>query len=130
MWGMLKIAGDPLPYSGVSGFNVTSRKCLSPAWQGGVVAFGVNALGMIQSVARYLFLPLAAFGIYVAARKDRIITIVLLMTILYYLVTGTTGHTEIRYMLAMHGVLTVFAAAAIDRLLLPRSQVSDLRSQE
>jgi 4-amino-4-deoxy-L-arabinose transferase-like glycosyltransferase len=117
MWGMLKVAGDPVPYSGVAGFNVTSRKCLSPAWQGGVAALGVNVLGMIQSVARYLFLPLAAFGIYVAARRNMIAAVVFTVTVLYYLVPGTTGHTEIRYMLAMHGVLTVFAGAAVDRIL-------------
>lgn len=117
MWGMLKVAGDPVPYCGVSGINVTSQKCLTPAWQGGVVAFGVNLLGMIQSVARYLFLPLAAFGIYVAARRDMIATAVFLVTILYYLVPGTAAHTEIRYVLPMHGMLTVFAAAAVDRLL-------------
>jgi hypothetical protein len=117
MWGMLKVAGDPVPYCGISGINVTSRKCLTPPWQGGVVAFGVNVLGMIQSVARYLFLPLAALGIYVAARRDMIATVVFLITILYYLVPGTAAHTEIRYVLPMHGLLTVFAAAAVDRLL-------------
>ena len=117
MWGMLKVAGDPVPYCGVSGINVTSEKCLSPAWQGGVVAFGANVLGMIQSVTRYLFLPLAAFGIYVAARRNRIATVVFLVTILYYLVPGTAAHTEIRYVLPMHGLLTVFAAAAVDRIL-------------
>ena len=117
MWGMLKVAGDPVPYCGISGINVTSQKCLTPAWQGGVLAFGVNVLGMIQSIARYLFLPLAAFGIYVAARKDVIATVVFLVTVLYYLVSGTAAHTEIRYVLPMHGMLTVFAAAAVDRLL-------------
>lgn len=117
MWGMLKVAGDPVPYCGISGINVTSQKCLTPAWQGGLLAFGVNALGMIQSVARYLFLPLAAFGIYVAVRKDMIATAVFLVTVLYYLVPGTAAHTEIRYVLPMHGMLTVFAAAAVDRLL-------------
>jgi len=117
MWGMLKVAGDPVPYCGVSGINVTSEKSLAPAWQGGAVAFGVNVLGMIQSVTRYLFLPLAAFGIYVAARRDRIATVVFLVTILYYLVPGTAAHTEIRYVLPMHGLLTVFAAAAVDRIL-------------
>lgn len=117
MWGMLKVAGDPVPYCGISGINVTSQKCLTPAWQGGVLAFGVNALGMIQSVARYLFLPLAAFGIYVAARRDMIATAVFLVTVLYYLVPGTAAHTEIRYVLPMHAMLTVFAAAAVDRLL-------------
>ncbi|HET7112713.1 MAG TPA: glycosyltransferase family 39 protein, partial [Pyrinomonadaceae bacterium] len=116
MWGMLKVAGDPVPYCGVSGINVTSRKCLSTAWQGGVLALGVNVLGMFQSVARYLFLPLAAFGIYVAARRDMIATVVFLVTILYYLVPGTAAHTEIRYVLPMHGLLTVFAAAAVDGL--------------
>src|SRR5688500_16840084 len=117
MWGMLKVAGDPVPYCGISGINVTSQKCLTPMWQGGVLAFGVNVLGMIQSIARYLFLPLAAFGIYVAARKDLIATVVFLVTVLYYLVSGTAAHTEIRYVLPMHGMLTVFAAAAVDRLL-------------
>lgn len=117
MWGMLKVAGDPVPYCGISGINVTSQKCLTPAWQGGVLAFGVNGLGMIQSVARYLFLPLAAFGIYVAARKDILATAVFLVTVLYYLVPGTAAHTEIRYVLPMHAMLTVFAAPAVDRLL-------------
>jgi 4-amino-4-deoxy-L-arabinose transferase-like glycosyltransferase len=117
MWGMLKVAGDPVPYCGTSGINVTSQKCLSPRWQGGVLAFGVNVLGMIQSVARYLFLPLAAFGIYVAARKELMATGVFLVTILYYLVPGTAAHTEIRYVLPMHALLTVFAATGIDRLL-------------
>ncbi len=72
---------------------------------------------MIQSVARYLFLPLAAFGIYVAARRDVTVTAVLLVTVLYYLVPGTAAHTEIRYVLPMHGLLIAFAGAAIDRLL-------------
>ena len=114
MWGMLKVAGDPVPYSGDSGINVTSKKCLPPNWQGGVLGFGVNVLGMIQSVARYLFLPLAAFGIFVAARTDWRMTCLLLVTVLYYLVPGTVGHTEIRYVLPMHGVLIVFASAGID----------------
>lgn len=117
MWGMLKVAGDPVPYCGTAGINVTSQKCLSPRWQGGVIAFGVNVLGMIQSVARYLFLPLAAIGIYFAARRDMIVTGVFLATVLYYLVPGTAAHTEIRYVLPMHGALTAFAAAAIDGLL-------------
>jgi 4-amino-4-deoxy-L-arabinose transferase-like glycosyltransferase len=114
MWGMLKVAGDPAPYCGVAGINVTSRKCLSPAWQGGVVAFGVNVLGMIQSVTRYLFLPLAAFGIYVAARRDLVALGVFAVTILYYLVPGAAAHTEIRYVLPMHGLLIVFAGVAVE----------------
>ena len=117
MWGMLKVAGNPAPYSGSAGINVTSRKTLPPQWQGGVLAFGVNVLGMIQSVVRYLFLPLAALGIYVAARTDGRLTCLLLVTVLYYLVPGTASHTEIRYVLPMHGLLIAFGGAAIDRLL-------------
>ena len=117
MWGMLKIAGDPVPYTGISGINVTSRKCLPEHWQGGVLAFGVNVLGMIQSVVRYLFLPLAAFGIYAGFRQDWRISCLMLVTVLYYLVPGTAAHTEIRYVLPMHGLLIVFASVAIDHLI-------------
>jgi hypothetical protein len=73
----------------------------------------VNVLGMIQSVARYLLLPLVAFGIYVAARGDWRLTGLLLVTVLYYLVPGTAAHTEMRYVLPMHGVLIVFGGVAI-----------------
>ena len=131
MWGMLKVAGDPVTYCGcgTSGINVTSRKCLPPHWQGGVIALGVNALGMMQSVVRYLFLPLAALGIFVAARRDWRISCLLLVTVLYYLVPGTAAHTEIRYVLPMHGVLIVFAAAAIDWVLAQNTKASWLRRE-
>lgn len=109
MWGMLKVAGDPVPYTGTSGINVTSRKCLPPDRQGGVLALGVNALGMLQSVGRYLFLPLAVFGLWLGMRSDWRVCCILLVTILYYLVPGTAAHTEIRYVLPMHGLLMAFA---------------------
>ncbi|HXQ72213.1 MAG TPA: glycosyltransferase family 39 protein [Pyrinomonadaceae bacterium] len=114
MWGMLKVAGDPVPYSASSGINVTSKKCLPPERQGGVLAFGVNLLGMIQSVVRYLFLPLVVFGMFVGLRTDWRLSCVLLVTILYYLVPGTVGHTEIRYVLPMHALLVVFAGCAFN----------------
>ncbi len=117
MWVMLKVAGEPVPNSGSSGINVTSKKCLPERWQSGVLAFGVNILGMIQSVVRYLFLPLAALGIYVAARIDWQVTFLMLATIIYYLGPDTAGHTEIRYVLPMHGVLIIFAAAGVDYLI-------------
>ena len=117
MWGMLKVAGDPVPHTGISGINVTSGKCLPERWQSGVLAFGVNVLGMIQSVVRYLFLPLAALGLYVAARINWRVTFLMLATILYYLGPGTVGHTEIRYVLPMHGLLIVFAAVGVDYLI-------------
>ena len=116
MWGMLKVAGDPVPHSGISGFNVTSRKCLPERWQGGVLAFAVNVLGMIQSVVRYLFLPLTVLGIYAGMRGNWRISWLMLATVLYYLVPGTVGHTEIRYVLPMHGLLIVFASVGIDYL--------------
>src|ERR1700752_2166595 len=124
MWGMLKVAGDPVPYTGVSGINVTSAKCLPERWQGGVPAFGVNALGMIQSLVRYLFLPLAAFGLYAGMRSNWRMSWLMLATVLYYLVPGTAAHTEIRYVLPMHGLLIVFAAVGIDYLIrLIRGQI-------
>jgi hypothetical protein len=115
MWGMLKVAGEPAPYAGTSGINVTSAKCLPPERQGGVIAFGVTLLGMVQSVSRYLFLPLAAFGIYVAVRREPRLCGILLVTVLYYLVPGAVGHTEIRYVLPMHALLIVFAGCGFKR---------------
>jgi 4-amino-4-deoxy-L-arabinose transferase-like glycosyltransferase len=117
MWGMLKIAGDPVPHTGISGINVTSRKCLPEHWQGGVLAFAVNVLGSIQSVARYLFLPFAAFGLYACIRQDWRMSCLMLVTVLYYLVPGTAAHTEIRYVLPMHGLLIVFASVGIVQLI-------------
>ena len=113
MWGMLKVAGQPLPYYGTSGINVTSRKCLSPARQGGVLGVIVNALGMMQSVARYLLLPLAAIGCWFAARKDWPLTSLFFATIFYYLVPGTFAHSEIRYVLTLHWLLPIFAGLAV-----------------
>jgi 4-amino-4-deoxy-L-arabinose transferase-like glycosyltransferase len=117
MWGMLKVAGPPVPHTGSNGINVTSKKCLPEHWQYGVLAFSVNVLGSIQSVVRYLFLPLAAFGIYAAIRHDWRMSGLMLVTILYYLVPGTSAHTEIRYVLPMHGLLVVFASAGIVQLI-------------
>ena len=113
VWGHLKFAGAPVPHVGSQGFNVTSRKCLPLEHQGGVLAFGVNALGMIQSVWRYLALPLMLFGIGLSFRKDWRIAGVLLATVLYYLATLAVGHSEIRYGLPLQGLLIVFAGVAV-----------------
>ena len=96
---------------------MTSKKCLTPEWQGGVISFGVTVLGMIQSVVRYLFLPFAVCGIVIAARKYPAASGVIGVTVLYYLIPGTVGHTEIRYMVPMHGLLTVFAGVGVVWLL-------------
>lgn len=116
MWGMLKVAGAPLPYYGSAGINVTSKKCLPPERQGGVVALIVNLLGMAQSVGRYLLLPLVAFGIFFGLRRNPTATALLLTAVFYYLVPGTAAHTEIRYMLPMHGLLIVFGGMGLTRL--------------
>lgn len=116
MWGMLKYAGKPLPYYGSAGINVTSRKSLPEARQSGVLALFVNLLGMIQSVFRYLALPLMIVGIGLALRRDWRTTWLLLTTILYYLVIGSSLHMEIRYGLPMQSLLLVFAGFALCRL--------------
>jgi 4-amino-4-deoxy-L-arabinose transferase-like glycosyltransferase len=116
VWGHLKFAGAPAPHVGSAGFNVTSRKCLPPEHQGGVLALSVNALGMIQSVWRYLALPLMIFGLGLSFRKDWRPTAVLLATVLYYLATLAIGHSEVRYGLPMQSLLILFAAVATCRL--------------
>lgn len=109
IWGMLKVAGEPVPYTGSAGINVTSRKCLTIEWQGGALALAVNLLGMFQSVVRYLYLPLTVLGLWLAARRDFFTAALILTTVLYYLVPGSFAHTEMRYALPVHGLLPVFA---------------------
>jgi hypothetical protein len=113
MWGMLKIAGTPSPYYGSAGINVTSKKTLSPQRQGGLLSLLVNVLGIVQSVTRYLLFPLAVAGIVFGARQQRLMTALLLATIFYYLVPGSVGHTEIRYVLPVHCLLPVFAGITL-----------------
>jgi 4-amino-4-deoxy-L-arabinose transferase-like glycosyltransferase len=117
MWGMLKIAGQPLPFYGTSGINVTSRKCLSPARQGGALALIVSVLGMMQSIARYALLPFAIVGCWFAARANWALTSLFFATIFYYLVPGTLAHTEIRYVLTLHWILPIFAGLSVVTLL-------------
>ena len=116
MCWMLKMAGEPGPYYGSAGVNCTSKKCLPLRWQGGLLALAVNFLGMIQSVYRYLALPVMACGIWLGLRRDSLMTWLLLATVFYYLVPGTAAHTEIRYVLPMHAVLVVFAGLAFSQL--------------
>ena len=111
--GHLKFAGRPAPNVGSAGFNVTGRKCLSPDHQGGPLAFGVTALGMIQSVLRYLALPLMLIGIAIGLRKDWRTAGLILATVFYYLLTLAVGHSEIRYGLPMQALLFVFAGVAV-----------------
>jgi len=116
MAGVLKYAGEPSGIYGSAGINVTSRKSLPPEWQGRVVAVLVNALGMFQSVLRYILLPLALVGAILAFRLDWRASGLLMATVFYYLVVGSLIHTHIRYGLPMHALLTIFAALALWRL--------------
>jgi hypothetical protein len=111
--GHLKFAGAPVPHVGSAGFNVTSTKTLPLDHQGGVLALSVKVLGMIQSVWRYLALPLMLFGLGLSFRRDWRTTGVLLATVLYYLATLAVGHSEIRYGLPMQALLIIFAGVAV-----------------
>jgi hypothetical protein len=114
MAGMLKYAGEPFPYMGTAGINVTSRKSLPPHWQGGILAAGVNILGMLQSVLRYLLLPLMLLGAWLAFRREWRASALILTIILYYLIVGSVLHTELRYGLPMQALLFVYAGLAVE----------------
>lgn len=114
--GNLKMFGKPAPNVGSAGFNVTSEKCLPPEQQGNVLAFGVTALGWFQSVYRFLALPLMLMGIVIAWRRDWRLTALILSTVIYYGFTLAVGHSEIRYGLPMHCVLTIFAGVSLYRI--------------
>jgi 4-amino-4-deoxy-L-arabinose transferase-like glycosyltransferase len=131
MAAVMKYAGEPSGVYGSAGINVTSRKCL-PQWQGGVVALFVNALGMFQSVLRYILLPLMFAGVILAFRLDWRTSGLLMTTVFYYLVVGSMIHTHIRYGLPMHALLTIFAAHAVWRLkeLLVSRKLSSLSQPE
>ena len=111
--GHLKMFGKPAPNVGSAGFNVTSEKSLSPEHQGKVLGFGVTMLGMIQGVYRFLALPLMLLGIGIAWRRDWRVTALVLSMVVYYVFTLAVGHSEIRYGLPMHSVLTLFAGLSL-----------------
>jgi hypothetical protein len=113
MWGVLNYAGEPSPFYGYAGLNVTSRKCLPPRWQDGALALIVNLLGMAQSIFRHVALPLMLCGVWLALRRDRAMTGLIMATVFYYLVIGSALHTEIRYGLPMQALLLIFAAQCV-----------------
>jgi 4-amino-4-deoxy-L-arabinose transferase-like glycosyltransferase len=113
---VLKYAGQPNGIYGAAGINVTSKKSLPPQSQGAIISFLVNVLGMMQSVLRYLLLPLMLVGIYFGVRSDWRSSALILTTIFYYLVVGSLMHTHIRYGLPMQALLTIFAAVAAVKL--------------
>jgi 4-amino-4-deoxy-L-arabinose transferase-like glycosyltransferase len=116
MAAVMKYAGAPSGIYGSAGINVTSPKCLPTQWQGGFVAAFVNGLGMLQSVLRYMLLPLILIGVILAYRLDWRTTGIMSATVFYYWVVGSMMHTHIRYGLPMHALLTVFAGLACGRI--------------
>jgi 4-amino-4-deoxy-L-arabinose transferase-like glycosyltransferase len=114
--GVMKYAGEPSGIYGSAGVNVTSRKSLPPTWQGGALALLVNAVGMLQSVLRYVLLPLMLVGLVLGFRLDWRMSALLMVTVFYYLVVGSMIHTHVRYGLPMHALLTIFAALTSWRL--------------
>ena len=115
-WGHLKFAGRPSPYVGSAGINVTAPKTLPENRQRGVLAFAVNTLGAIQSVWRWVALPLMLVGVWLAFRQNRVATWLLLSTVAYYLATLAIGHSEVRYGLPMQAILIIFAGVTISLL--------------
>ena len=116
MAAVMKYAGPPSGIYGSAGINVTSAKCLPMRWQGGFAAAFVNGLGMLQSVLRYMLLPLMLIGVIQAYRLAWRTTGIMSATVFYYWVVGSMMHTHIRYGLPMHAVLTVFAGLACGRI--------------
>ena len=128
IWGHLKFAGRPAPNVGSAGINVTAQKTLPENRQRGILGFAVNILGAIQSVWRWLALPLMFVGVWLAFRQNRVATWFLLATLGYYLATLAIGHSEIRYGLPMQAILIVFAGVTISLLpSLARSTFQRLR---
>ena len=111
--GHLKLAGKPAPSVGSAGVNVTSTKCLPANLQFIPLSTAVNSLGMIQSVLRYTALLFMLWGVWVGLRSDFRITLLILSTVIYFLVTLAVGHSEIRYGLPMQGLLIVFQARGL-----------------
>jgi 4-amino-4-deoxy-L-arabinose transferase-like glycosyltransferase len=115
-WGHLKFAGKPSPSVGSAGINVTAQKTLPENRQRGILAFVVKILGAIQSMWRWVALPLMLIGIWLAFRQNRVATWLLLSTVVYYLATLAIGHSEIRYGLPMQAILIVFAGVTVSQL--------------
>ena len=116
MAAVMKYAGEPSGIYGSAGINLTPGKCLPPRWQGGVLGVLVKGLGMVQSVLRYVLLPLMLAGAVLAFRSEWRTTGLIMATVFYYLVVGSMMHTHIRYGLPMHALLTIFAGLALGRL--------------
>jgi hypothetical protein len=82
-----------------------------------VLSLLITMLGAVQSLVRYLTLPLMILGIVLAMRKNTRLTLLLMSTVLYYLIVGSALHTEYRYGLPMQALLFVFAGVAVSEVI-------------
>jgi len=112
----LKLAGKPVPSMGTAGINVTPSKTLPTRLQTPPLSIAVTILGVVQSIQRYLMIPLVLVGIVIAFQRDFRISALLMSTILYYLATLSVAHSELRYGLPMQALLCVFAGVGIASL--------------
>ncbi len=130
MVAVLKYAGKPNGIYGTAGINVTSRKCLPEQWHGGVLALLVTGLGMLQSVLRFVLLPLMIAGATLAFRANWRVAGLIFSTIIYYLFIGSLIHTHIRYGLPMHALLTIFAGFFVNSMtqLIARTRAQKVRT--
>ena len=112
IFGHLKLAGEPTPFLGSTGINVTNEKCLPVKYQHFPFSTVVTALGMTQSVLRYIALPLILLGLCVGLKSNLRITVLLISVVVYFLMSLAVGHSEIRYGLPMQALLIVFYARA------------------
>jgi Dolichyl-phosphate-mannose-protein mannosyltransferase len=116
MAAVMKFAGEPNGIYGSGGINVTPQKSLPLGWQDGLVAAFVKILGMLQSLLRYILLPLMVLGSVLAFRSNRVSAGLIMTTVGYYWVIGSMMHTHLRYGLPMYALLTIFAGHALWRL--------------
>ena len=125
MAGVLKFFGKPDPIYGSSGINVTSERCRPERMPRAVATFLIEPLGMLQSIVRHAALPLMLVGVALTLWSNWRWALLVLSTVLYYLVVGSSLHTEFRYGLPMQALLFVFAGVTIDWLVLQSAKLRD-----
>jgi hypothetical protein len=117
MIGHLKFFGSTSPIYGSAGFNITPARCLPDSWKYFPLSTIVTLLGWCQSILRIVLLPFMMVGIAYAIWQKWRISLLILVTVFYYLSVGMFMHSEIRYSLPMQAVLFVFAGVAFEKFL-------------
>jgi hypothetical protein len=124
MYWLLKLSGSSGPYSGFAGFNCTPAKCLPEGERTGFIAIGITVLGMAQSVYRHFALLFAVIGIIAGLWRNPGVSMLLLAPILYYLISTSAAHAEMRDVVPMHSVLIVFSGLGFVRIVQGTTQIA------